>query len=217
MCGSFALPVELIEIVDYFNSAEISSGDIRIEVQNFQSDSSIRPTDSVPVLKTENGEQILEEQSWGFQPDFSSRPLINARAETVCEKPTFAAAADSRRCLIPAAAFYEWKQLKPGNKKTRFTISIADRKMFSLAGLYSPYSLNDERKNCFVVITRTARGELRKIHDRMPVILDSEDEKSWLNHSLSDEQIKTLLTKNRNRDLVIDPSPDSTEEQLSLF
>lgn len=122
---------------------------------------------------------------WGLVPSWAKdislgAKTINARAETVAEKPSFRTAFRRRRCLIPASGFYEW-QTQPGAPKQPFWISAADGGLLTFAGIWESWmsSEGDELQSC-AIITTSATDSLAPIHARMPVILDPADFESWL-------------------------------------
>lgn len=121
----------------------------------------IAPTQEAPVILT-GDEAVL--MPWGLEA--GGKRLINARAETLSEKASFREAFRTRRCLIPADGFYEWHHKQP----RRFT--LAQGELFAFAGLWEG--------RAFTVVTTEANGLVRKVHDRMPVILRREDERRWL-------------------------------------
>lgn len=126
---------------------------------------------------------------WGLIPSWSAEPrvkysTINARAETVAEKPTYRQAFRQRRCLIPADGFYEWR--KVGDRKQPYWIGMADQSPFVFAGLWEHWERDGETvESCTILVTQ-ANERIREIHDRMPVILDPADYDQWLNPAVRD-------------------------------
>ncbi len=119
---------------------------------------------------------------WGLIPSWSKDPskgLINARAETVHEKPSFRSALKRRRCLIPADGFYEWQKLEKGSKQP-FYFHLRDRGLFAFAGLWESYQ---DLETCTIITTK-ANALLETIHDRMPVILEPEQYDRWLDPNI---------------------------------
>ncbi len=108
---------------------------------------------------------------WGFLGFDKGKLLINARAESVKDKPTFADSFAQRRCVLPAAGFYEWD-----SKKEKVIFTLPDKPILYLAGIYRPYG--QERR--FVVLTREANASMAPIHDRMPLILSGEEVEPWV-------------------------------------
>ena len=120
---------------------------------------------------------------WGFPGFDKGKLLINARAESVKTRPTFADSFASRRCVLPAAGFYEWDR-----KKEKVTFRLGDKPILYLAGIYRPYGAEKR----FVVLTREANDSMRPVHDRMPLILSKEEVRPWVGNM---EEAGTILTK----------------------
>jgi putative SOS response-associated peptidase YedK len=116
--------------------------------------------------------------------------MINAKAETLEEKPTYRGPFKSKRCLIPADGFYEWK--KTTSKKVPFRFTRRDGKIFAFAGLYDDWEHEGKHVTSCTIITTGANELLAKVHDRMPVMLPEKDEWKWLADAPADE-LKILL------------------------
>ncbi len=219
MCGSFALMLPLKQLLQYFSEKYEDEISMEGEFDNFQPASAIYPTDSVPVARSggvdgKKGIQ-LEIQSWGFRPGFTSRPLINARAETARQKNTFARAFRERRCLVPATYFFEWQE-RGNDEKKKYSIGLKDRDIFTLAGLYRSYEIEGREMNCFTILTRPAVSRLEQIHDRMPVILSSDQEKRWMAADQPAASLQKMVLEEIREELEIDPPPEDFQ-QLKLF
>ncbi|EGD48450.1 protein of unknown function DUF159 [Ruminiclostridium papyrosolvens DSM 2782] len=142
----------------------------------------IFPTDTVPVITdiSSNGKKSTDLFKWGF-PNFkqSGGVIINARSETVHEKPTFRNLLQSGRCIIPASGFYEWR--KADGKKEKYFIRSASGNVIYMAGLYNRFIDNiGDVNNRFVILTTDANEQMSYVHGRMPVILRPEDSSVWL-------------------------------------
>ena len=145
----------------------------------------VSPTQSVPVVVSHEGDRLLVPMRWGFLPHWYKAPndgplLINARAETIADKPAFRAAARVRRCLLPADGFYEWA----GQKGAKVAHVIRPRAggLIGLAGIWQdwrPKGGSAAMATC-AIVTCAANGVLAPIHDRMPVIVAPEDFGLWL-------------------------------------
>jgi putative SOS response-associated peptidase YedK len=139
----------------------------------------------------------LGDLKWGLIPSWAqdekiSYRMINARADTVTEKPAFRSSFQRKRCLIPADGFYEWKKI--GTDKQPMRILLKDESIFSMAGLYDTWTAPDGRKvSTCTIITTTPNELMADIHDRMPVILRHEDEKIWLGKEQKVADLKALL------------------------
>ncbi len=167
----------------------------------------IAPTQLVPtVLRTpkadrkpspEHSDRQLQMLRWGLIPSWAKEPaigarLINARAETVTEKPSFRAAFRHRRCLVVADGFYEWQRQE--RKKQPFYFRLQDGQPFGFAGLWERWEAADGEVIESCTILTTAANELvRPIHDRMPVILDRKDYDLWLDPMVQVEPLQQLL------------------------
>jgi len=136
------------------------------------------PGQSHPILHSNNQTIAWADAEWGSFPSANSvNPRgfpINARSETVSQKPTFQAAFESQRCLIPADGYYEWQVVE--RERSPHFFHLPDRSTFAFAGLWreGPYGL------CFTILTRSAPSNCLHIHHRMPVILRSEDWLDWM-------------------------------------
>jgi putative SOS response-associated peptidase YedK len=146
----------------------------------------------------EQGERLLEMRRWGLVPGWARDPrvgnrMINARSETVAERPAFRTAFRVRRCLVPADGFYEWAG-GPGPRQPYY-IALADGSPFAIAGLWEQWSRegNDVIESCTLLTTR-ANERVAAVHDRMPVILEAEDYERWLDPALRDpDRLRDML------------------------
>lgn len=143
----------------------------------------VAPNQTVLAIRaTENGRQPAWLR-WGLIPAWAREPrlkysTINARAETVAEKPAYRQAFRQRRCLIPADGFYEWR--KVGDRKQPYCIGMADGAPFAFAGLWEHWARDDEAVDSCTILVTQANERISEIHDRMPVILDPLDYDAWL-------------------------------------
>ncbi|CAB4881848.1 unannotated protein [freshwater metagenome] len=160
----------------------------------------IAPGQQVLALTSgENGRPGGESLRWGLLPAWAKeapggRLLINARAETVAEKPSFRDALLRHRCLIPADGFYEWQPCSAGPKQP-YWITRADHAPFAFAGLWATWRSDHggpELRSC-AIITTAASEQVLPIHDRMPAILNPQDEARWLDEELADDSALALL------------------------
>ena len=127
----------------------------------------------------DDGKREIKAAVWGFAPHYAKRPLINARGETVHQKPTFSKAFFTSRCIVPATSFFEWEKTEDGKIKRR--ISVEGQGIFSMAGLLGLFKDKEGRPfEAYTIITISANEQMEHIHDRMPVILKPEDEDVWL-------------------------------------
>lgn len=146
---------------------------------------------STPIILDENP-KIITHYNWGLIPSWSKddeikKFTLNARIETVDEKPSFRNSVN-KRCLVIANGFYEWQWLdSKGKNKNKFEIGIGNDELFAFAGLYSQWidTITGEIKNTYTIVTTEANPLMAEIHNikkRMPIILKQEDEKKWLEH-----------------------------------
>jgi len=153
---------------------------------NLQPRYNLAPTQMAPVVRERDGARHLDMLRWGLLPKWSkdasgAAKMINARSETIAEKPAYREAFRERRCLVPADGFYEW-QVR-GKTKQPYRISLADGGTFAFAGLWESWAdPNDGGAivETFTVATTVAAGSIAHIHHRMPVILESGDYQAWL-------------------------------------
>ena len=176
MCGRFTLglsPLELVEVFELLREPVV--------IPRFN----IAPTQSVAVVRAGEEGRECGQMRWGLIPSWAkdekiSARLINARAETVAEKPSFRSAFKRRRCLIPADGFYEWKKLE-GKSKQPYMIGMRGDEPFAFAGLWEHWTDpgGKEVESC-TIITTEANELLAELHHRMPVILHEQDYDRWL-------------------------------------
>jgi putative SOS response-associated peptidase YedK len=176
MCGRFTLTATPKAIAETFQVPELPGLEPRYN---------IAPTQPVPIIRNAEGasSRALVQVRWGLIPSWADDPsignrLINARAETAAEKPSFRAAFRHRRCLIPASGFYEWQ--KVGTKKQPHYIRPPDNAPFAFAGLWEHWEKGGGPIESCTILTTEANVLMRPIHDRMPVILGPEAWDRWL-------------------------------------
>lgn len=156
------------------------------------------PMQMLPVVRERpNGERVVHLLRWGLIPSWSkdesiATKLINARGETVAEKPSFRSAYKGRRCIVPASGFYEWKAITGG--KQPYYIHSANDELFGFAGLWERWTKPDgEPLDTFTVVTTDANDVMKPLHDRMPVILLPEDYGLWLAKGTESELVRQLI------------------------
>jgi putative SOS response-associated peptidase YedK len=187
MCGRYSLSLKGEKLEKRFNAKLL---------EKFKPRYNAAPSQNLPVITNLDPESIQFYQ-WGLVPYWSKdaligNKLINARSETLFEKPSFQQSIRDRRCLIPADGFFEWK--KNGKTRTPHRIHLRNKKVFSMAGLWDSWEISAGKKlNSFTIITTKANSLIKELHERMPVILPPENEGSWLNEDLSREDIQALL------------------------
>ncbi len=169
MCGRYTIYTdederELLEMLRIIE--ERGKGKAGIDFKTGE----IFPSDRVPLLMRGSGSGInIAFADWGF--NIRNNRIINARRETAAEKPSFRDCLISRRCIVPSTGFFEWD-----SRKEKYLFNLPDTKMLYMAGLWRKTDKADE----FVILTANANESVEKIHDRMPLILQRENFKSWL-------------------------------------
>ncbi|HXP72933.1 MAG TPA: SOS response-associated peptidase [Stellaceae bacterium] len=175
-----------------------------VEQPNLMPRYNIAPTQDAPVIRERRepkGERTLQLLRWGLIPSWAEdmkggAKLINARAESIAEKPSFREAFRKRRCLVPADGFYEWRA--EGKLKQPYLIARRDREPFAFAGLWERWAPKVQPPDrpyidSFTIVTTEANALLKPLHARMPVILALEDYARWLDRGSSEPELKALL------------------------
>ena len=201
MCGRFTLTATIEEIMD------------RFEIQAFLEDESylpsynIAPSQSVLAVINDGKLNRMGFLRWGLIPTWAKEmsignKMINARAETLIEKPSFRNAFKKKRCLILADSFYEWKRHED-KSKTPMRIKLKGEELFAMAGIWESWKSPAGIPIYSCSVITTGPNELMKeIHDRMPVILKPNDEKVWLNPSIIDPDYLTQFLKPLDENLM---------------
>lgn len=170
----------------------------------------IAPSQPVPIVIREQGKRRFLLVRWGLVPSWAKEIpqslLINARAETIAEKPSFRGAFRHHRALMPADGFYEWQAVGKGAKQPYF-IRRRDRKPFAMAAVWDIWmpSGGSELDSCAIVTTE-ANKTLKPVHHRMPVILDEKDWDLWLDPAATERELLALLR----------PAPDDLLEAIPV-
>jgi putative SOS response-associated peptidase YedK len=190
MCGRYTIVVTIDELMMHY-MIEVPTNRYHTPRYN------VAPGQLVMAIINDGEKNRLGELKWGLIPSWAqdekiSYKMINARADTVTEKPAFRNSFQRKRCLIPADGFYEWKKI--GTDKQPMRILLKDKGIFSMAGLYDTWTATDGRKiSTCTIITTTPNELMADIHDRMPVILRLEDEKIWLDKEQKVADLQELL------------------------
>ncbi len=174
MCGRFALHATQVEISTHFKS----KGNFVMAPRY-----NIAPTQMLPVIVSWHSQ--IEFCRWGFIPSWIKAQneeippgFINARLETLLEKPSFKDAIIHRRCLIPASGYYEWRQF--GEKKQPYYVYIKNKPLIAIAGIWSFWQSSAGIIRTCAVITTSAYGDFLKLHERMPLIVPESQFENWL-------------------------------------
>ena len=185
MCGRYTITVTLEELMLHYWVAETN-------VPFQQPKYNVAPGQMILAVINDGEKNRLGELKWGLVPSWAETmklgaKMINARSETVWDKPAFRKLIDRKRCIVPADGFYEWQQEE--NRKQPMRIVQRDRKLFSMAGLYDTWTSPEGIKLSTCTILTTAPNALMEpIHNRMPVILRPEDEAAWLDRSCANRR-----------------------------
>ena len=190
MCSRYELnasPRDLVDRFDLFDSPDVAPRGSRGRPPHLYSGGTppvapraeIRPTNLAPVI---DGAHRLWMAQWGLAVSWDTKPLINARAETLERKKSFRPLLASR-CLVPATAYFEWR--RDGSRRLKNRIAPADGGLFAFAGL-----TDGER---FTIVTCAPAAPIAHIHDRMPVILEADGEAAWLDGARPFADVKPLL------------------------
>jgi putative SOS response-associated peptidase YedK len=189
MCGRFVRFSPIPKLIKRFKLDQLTPIELK-ESYN------IAPSQDIFIVCQELKRQLITSR-WGLIPTWAKDPvignsIINARAETVSQKPAFRHAFRKTRCLIIADGFYEWKKVGP--RKVPFYIHTVSNKAFAFAGLYRIWtSPENEIIHTCTIITTVANELIKPFHERMPVILPKGDEEIWLNNKTDEEDLKSLL------------------------
>ncbi|MBA2321350.1 MAG: SOS response-associated peptidase [Deltaproteobacteria bacterium] len=191
MCGRYSVTVPAATIQEIFAVDVLPDTLPRYNVA---------PTQAVSAVVEEDGIRRMQKFRWGLVPSWSkdgkvNASMINARSETVVEKPAFRAAFKRRRCLVPSDGFYEWKTI--GKAKIPHRIGMADGSPFAIAGIWEVWrdkaQPDADPLLTMALLTTGPNGLMEKIHDRMPVILAKEDWSTWLSPDTEPAALLELL------------------------
>lgn len=179
MCGRYVRQGTPEELAQRFQTQPTQA--------TFNPSFNVAPTMVVPVIVARDDERYIEAMRWGILPKWrrdgaAPPPLINARSETVAEKPTFRKLLEGHRCLVPASGFYEWERTASG--KIPHYFSVSDQPLIAYAGLYEDPKSEDDAGGTYTILTTAANELIAPFHDRMPVILQPGDEEVWLDEGI---------------------------------
>lgn len=190
MCGRFVLKDSIKDLSSCFQIE--NSDDLFLEPRY-----NIYPGQNVPVIVYIRYRRYLM-MRWGLVPSWSNDPLIgfqmiNARAETLTQKPSFKNSFKKQRCIIPCSGFYEWKKLD-NKTKTPYHIRLKNGYPFALAGLWDEWKKDGGNLTTFTIITTVANSIIEPVHNRMPVILKPENYDTWLDPAINDmDEVISML------------------------
>ena len=184
MCGRFSVYIDDVELKNRFPNHDVTPF-LEAKVTNFT------PTMEMPII-IEN--QVVN-MKWGLIPSWSqnksfAKNLINARCETLLEKPSFKNLVNTQRCIVPSNGFYEWDPVS----KLPYFVKPADSSLMNFCGLHTLWMDENRRPvNTFTIITTKSNQVMSEIHHRMPVILEQGSEKKWLSRSNNFTAVQSLV------------------------
>ena len=196
MCGRFSIYLDEPELKDRFPSHDISSLK-DLKVSNFA------PTMEMPIVV----ENQLVNMSWGLIPSWSqdksfANKLINARGETLLEKPSFKNLVNTQRCIVTSNGFYEWNP----QTKQPFFIQPTNSLLMNFCGLHTLWmDVNNQPVNTFTIITTRANQSMSDIHHRMPVILEPGNEQQWLSRKNNFDAVQNFIKPISDSEISIKP------------
>ena len=218
MCGRYGFIPEK----DFYDRFEIENREVEMTPEY-----NVAPGMIMPVVTMKSPKKI-EKMKWGLIPFWARDPrisysTINARSEEIEVKPAFRKAFRQQRCLVPASGFFEWRKVSDRGKalKIPYWIRLVERRIFGFAGIFDIWKdAQGFEIRTFSIVTTKANKTMTEIHDRMPVILKTEDEEDWLNNKFFEiRRLKKIMEPNekdvmeayRVADLVNNPTNNSPE------
>lgn len=168
------------EVSKKYNTSEVVRGEVF-------------PTNQVPVIYSHEGKNILSSAKWGFPNLKNSGVIINARGESLAEKPMFRKPFARQRCLVPAKGYYEWLTGED-RKKTKYAVRLRGKSIIYMAGLYNIFvNGTGSQYAAITIVTTAAHPQISFIHDRMPVILPEGSINRWLKNDEDLVQLQEML------------------------
>ena len=222
MCGRMAITLPHEAVVELFDA--VPSNDLP-PTPNYN----VCPTVQIPVITAAEGTRRLRPMRWGFIPHWYKKSnggplLINARAETIAEKPAFRAACRERRCLVAVTGFYEWYREGDATPLPWF-VQRADGQPLVMAGIWQDWTQGEDTLTTCAIVTTAANAAMARIHHRIPVILTEQDWPLWLGEdgkgaatlmesppedALSFHRVSTAVNSNRATGAALmDPLPET--------
>ena len=201
MCGRFTQMLSWRELVSLYRLTD------KYLIRNTAARYNVAPTQTVPFVRLDDdGEQMVDEGRWWLVPHWAKEmpkaAMFNARIETVDSSPAFRDAFQMRRCLVPADGFYEWTKAEDGGKDP-WLIQMPEEAPYAFAGLWAHNTRLPMPVTSCTIITGPAIAPITHVHDRMPIILDPAVFDAWLNPATPKEDLKVILARHRNADMVM--------------
>lgn len=217
MCGRYTLALPAVQVQDRF--------EIQVDESVYRPRYNAAPGQLLPII-TGQTPNVLTYCKWGLVPHWAKDPrigykMINARAETVAEKPAYKSLFKHQRCLVIADGFYEWQQV---DKKVKhpYRIQLSNGKAYAMAGLWSSWKDAEGKSlHSFTIITVPANPLVANIHDRMPAILPKPHERWWIAEDVNPSDLQELLQPYPAEEMMAYPVSDrvnkATEEDPDLL
>jgi len=204
MCGRFTLTRKKKDIIEEYEkrfNREIKDVSQKLYAENYN----VTPLQEVAVIYYHGKQLVFDYHQWGLVPSWSmdrkiGNKMINARIETIAEKPSFRDSFYKSRCLIIADGYYEW--LKKGREKTPYYFFLENHNLFAFAGIRSVWQNGDELINSCSIITANAAKNIAEIHSRMPIILSLKGELDWINPEFREKKQLFNVLDCRSNDYV---------------
>ncbi|MFO7154055.1 MAG: SOS response-associated peptidase [Caldicoprobacter oshimai] len=207
MCVRFLLKTGIEELVRNYRVESVDEGANAYRAGDFY------PAQSVPVV-LEQKSRVITLARWGFNYSSKKKVVVNARAETILDRPMFKDAARYARCIVPANLFYEWKAEGIG-KKVRYRIGLQDASIMSLGGLYKlSFDKDLGPQLAFVIITTDAEEGVREVHPRMPLIIKEEWVDMWLNKDTPVELVEEILSAKTGAKFTVERCEDAINNKI---
>lgn len=191
MCGRYALTADAPELLEAF--------DVPLPEFELLPRYNIAPGQRAAIVAEDRNGRRMGLLTWGLVPGWRDEPgqgLINARSESVSEKPSFREAFERRRCLVPASGFYEWKKETEG--KQPYWIHPADGGLIAFAGIWERWRRpGAEQRVTFAILTGAASADVAPVHDRMPITIGLADRDAWLSRETDGPTAESLLRSQR--------------------
>lgn len=193
MCGRYSLGVEADELALAF---ELPIERVRVE---HRPRFNVAPGQEAPVLAADSDGRRIGSLRWGLVPHWAEDPrignrLINARSETVHSRPAFRGAFRRRRCVVPADGFYEWAPSQRGEHRRPYWFHPEGRGVLAMAGLWESWRGGGDPLHTFTILTRPANDVVRRVHGRMPLLLDDAALALWLDPGADPSDLQAVLS-----------------------
>ena len=185
ICGRYFLKMDAKLMARLFNAI--------LAEERFDYNKEIYPSEKVPVIiyNPEEARRKVGLMNWGFKTNYSSKLLINARSETIDEKPAFKESFFNRRLIVPFTDYFEWKG--PKGNKTKYRFSVENHETYAFAGIYNKFIIDNQEQWRFSLITTEPNQKAAEVHNRMPAILTDKELKLWLNPKTDSSNLKEVL------------------------